>query len=110
MRFAAHSCRNNLGSVKRNNVGYNKWLATSEDGNKDPPPRGRQKPKFWLWACLAGHTVRMRILPTRGLDSARQVLDPVVGKNGLTVLVRDCYSTCKAFAKQFPNGVALSHC
>ncbi len=86
------------------------WLATSEDGNKDPPPRGRQKPKFWLWACLAGHTVRMRILPTRGLDSARQVLDPVVGKNGLTVLVRDCYSTCKAFAKQFPNGVALSHC
>lgn len=23
MRFVAHSCRNNLGSVKRNNVGYN---------------------------------------------------------------------------------------
>ena len=86
------------------------WLARSEDGNKDPPPRGRQKPKFWLWACLAGHTVRMRILPTRGLDSARQVLDPVVGKNGLTVLVCDCYSTYKAFAKQFPNGVVLSHC
>ena len=86
------------------------WLARSEDGNKDPPPRGRQKPKFWLRACLAGHTVRMRILPTRGLDSARQVLDPVVGKNGLTVLVCDCYSTYKAFAKRCPNGVVLSHC
>lgn len=86
------------------------WLARSEDGNKDPPPRGRQKPKFWLWACLAGHTVRMRILPTRGLDSARQLLDSLVGKNGLTVLVCDCYSTYKAFAKRCPNGVVLSHC
>ncbi len=86
------------------------WLARSEDGNKDPPPRGRQKPKFWLWACLAGHTVRMRILPTRGLDSARQLLDSLVGKNGLTVLVCDCYSTYKAFAKRFPDLVVLSHC
>ena len=86
------------------------WLARSEDGNKDPPPRGRQKPKFWLWACLAGHTVRMRILPTRGLDSARQVLDSLVGNNGLTVLVCDCYSTYKAFAKRFPDLVVLSHC
>ena len=86
------------------------WLARSEDGNKDPPPRGRQKPKFWLWACLAGHTVRMRILPTRGLDSARQLLDSLVGKNGLTVLVCDCYSTYKAFAKRCPDLVVLSHC
>ena len=86
------------------------WLATSGDDNKDPPPRGRQKPKSWLRACLAGHTVRMRILPTRGLDSARQLLDSLVGQNGLTVLVCDCYSTYKAFAKRFPNGVVLAHC
>ena len=52
----------------------------------------------------------MRILPTRGLDSARQVLDSLVGKNGLTVLVCDCYSTYKAFAKRFPDLVVLSHC
>ena len=86
------------------------WLAPGEDDNKDPPPRGRPKPKFWLWACLAGDTVRMRILPTRGLDSARQLLDSLVGQGGLIVLVCDCYSTYKAFAKQFPNGVVLSHC
>ena len=52
----------------------------------------------------------MRILPTRGLDSARQVLDSLVGKNGLTVLVCDCYSTYKAFAKRFPDLVVQSHC
>ena len=86
------------------------WLAPSEDDNKDPPPRGRPKPKFWLWACLAGDTVRMRILPTRGLDSARQLLDSLVGQGGLIVLVCDCYSTYKAFAKQFPKLVVLSHC
>ena len=86
------------------------WLATSESDNKDPPPRGRPKPKFWLWACLAGDTARMRILPTRGLDSARQLLDSLVGQGGLIVLVCDCYSTYKAFAKQFPNLVVLSHC
>ena len=86
------------------------WLAPSEDDNKDPPPRGRPKPKFWLWACLAGDTVRMRILPTRGLDSARQLLDSLVGQGGLIVLVCDCYSTYKAFAKQFPNLVVRSHC
>ena len=86
------------------------WLAPGEDDNKDPPPRGRQKPKFWLWACLAGDTVRMRILPTRGLDSARHLLDSLVGQGGLRVLVCDCYSTYKAFAKQFPNWVVLSHC
>ena len=86
------------------------WLAAGEDDNKDPPERGRQKPKFWLWACLAGNTARMRILPTRGLDSACQLLAALVGQSGLTVLVCDCYSTYKAFAKQYPGQVVLAHC
>ena len=86
------------------------WIAASEDGNKDPPARGRQKPKFWLWACLAGRTVRMRILPTRGLDAARELLAAVVGTSRSLVLVCDCYSTYKAFARLFPGRVVLAHC
>ena len=86
------------------------WLAAGEDDNKDPPERGRQKPKYWLWACLAGNTVRMRILPTRGLDSACQLLASLIGQSGLIVLMCDCYSTYKAFAKQYPERVVLAHC
>ena len=87
------------------------WLAASEEGdNKDPPARGQAKPKHWLWACVAGNTVRMRILPRRDLEAARQVLDPLLGPVGQVVLVCDCYSTYKAFAKLYPGQVVLAHC
>ena len=88
------------------------WLAASEEqgDNKAPPARGQAKPKHWLWACVAGKTVRMRILPTRDLEACRQVLDPLVGPTGLVVLVCDCYSTYKAFAKLYPGRVVLAHC
>ena len=86
------------------------WLVAEGADNKDPPARGRQKPKFWLWTCLAGNTVRMRILPSRGLDAARQLLDALLGPHGVLVLVCDGYSTYKALAKRFPDQVVLAHC
>ena len=79
------------------------------DSNKDPPPRGSQKPKYWLWICLAANTVRMRILPTRGADSAAELLD-VLGRNGPVILMCDRYSAYKAFARLCPDEVILVFC
>ena len=72
------------------------------DSNKDPPPRDSKKPKYWLWICLAANTVRMRILPTRGADSAAELLGGL-GRHGPVILMCDRYSAYKAFARLFPD-------
>ena len=79
------------------------------DSNKDPPPRGSKKPKYWLWICLAASTVRMRILPTRGAESAADLLDGL-GRNGPVILMCDRYSTYKVFARLLPDKVILVSC
>ena len=79
------------------------------DSNKDPPPRGSKKPKYWLWICLAANTVRMRILPTRGADSAAELLDGL-GRHGPVILMCDRYSAYKAFARLCPDQVILVFC
>ena len=85
-------------------------LAASDADNKDPPAGGRQKPKSWLWLCLAGGTVRMRVLESRGLDAALKLLETLVANGSPVVLVCDCYVTYKALAKRFPGLVLLAHC
>ena len=81
------------------------------DDNKDPPPRGRQKQKYWLWVCLTQDTVRMRILATRGLASGAQLLAVLVlGDNGPVILMCDRYSAYKAFAKLYPGKVLPAYC
>ena len=72
--------------------------------NKDPPQRGQKKPKHWLWVCLTADTVRMRILPTRGLDSALQLLVMLLGA-GPVILMCDRYSVYKALARLYPGRI-----
>ena len=83
-------------------------LAASDADNKDPPAGGRQKPKSWLWLCLAGGTVRMRVLESRGLDAALKLLETLVANGSPVVLVCDCYVTYKALAKLSRSGRELS--
>ena len=45
------------------------------DAGGDAPERGRQKPRHWLWVCLAADTALMRILPSRSAAAAAQVLE-----------------------------------
>ena len=68
----------------------------------DPPERGRQKPKSWLWVCLAADTALMRILPSRSASSAAQLLEHL-GRKAVVYLMCDRYSAYKAFIRQHPE-------
>ena len=72
------------------------------DASCDPPERGRQKPKSWLWVCLAADTALMRILPSRSASSAAQLLEHL-GRKAVVYLMCDRYSAYKAFIRQHPE-------
>ena len=72
------------------------------DASCDPPERGRQKPKSWLWVCLAADTALMRILPSRSASSAAQLLEHL-GRKAVMYLMCDRYSAYKAFIQQHPE-------
>lgn len=72
------------------------------DTGGDPPERGRQKPRHWLWVCLAADTALMRILPSRSAAAAAQLLGHL-GRKAVVYLLCDRYSAYKAFVKQHPE-------
>ena len=65
--------------------------------------------RHWLWVCLAAGTVRMRILPTRGTLSAKELLG-AFGRDGPAVVACDRWSACKALAKQVEGEIRLAFC
>ena len=76
--------------------------------NAKAKPDGGGKTRQWLWMCCTADTVRMRVLPTRGLDSGLELLGSL-GQTGKVILVCDCWSAYQALEKRFPN-VTLQLC
>ena len=68
-----------------------------------------ERARHWLWVCLAAGTVSMRILPTRGTLSAKELLG-AFGHDGPAVVVCDRWSACKALVKQVEGEVRLAFC
>ena len=62
-----------------------------QENGREPPPSGA-KPRHWLWVCITADTTRTIMLPTRGLDSCKELLGPP--REGAAVVVCDRLKTC----------------